>query len=109
MNLTGSSIIKMKSRTFRTCQNILHALIEKHGPFAKVGEGTIDRVIIEHAGGDPRTVKRYREQLVLLHFIKIENRKLACDGPYNEYSLNWKKVLDSAQLRLHEGLAKEPP
>lgn len=94
----------MKSRTFRTCQNILRNLVEKYGPSGRVHFLHVKRAIIEEAGGDPRTIERYREHLRLLGFLK----------PHRDatFSLNWEK-LDFKQLRLHESLIveeeEEPP
>jgi hypothetical protein len=88
----------MKSRTVRTCENILKGLIKEYSPFARVGKPLIEKAIIVEAGGDPRTVNRYFEQLKLLEFIRGESRGL--------YSLNWKKV-DYAQMSIQEVLVSE--
>lgn len=82
-----------KSRTFRTCQNILRALVEEYGPFARVGYPLIRKKIVEVAGGDPRTERRYWQTLIEHNFI-FDCREGGV------YSFNWKKVVDSPQLRL---------
>lgn len=96
----------MKSRTALTCEKILRNLVEEYSPFAIVGLPLVKKAVILIAGGDKRTVDRYCEQLVLLDYLKLESKRDMT------FSLNWKKVLDGAQLRLHESLAvssDEPP
>ena len=93
--------ISMTSRTYRNCEKILRTLIEQYGPFSKVGAPLVEKAVIVNVGGDPRTVTRYINQMVLLEFIK-ERGVL--------YSLNWKKS-DYAQTSLQESLPvlEEPP
>lgn len=93
----------MKSRTVHTCENILKNLIREYGPFARIAQKLVEKAVIVKAGGDPRTVNRYFEQMKLLEFIQDDGRGL--------FTLNWKKV-DFAQLSLHESLIEvkeEPP
>jgi len=94
----------LKSRTVHTCENILKSLIREYGPVARVGYPLIRNTIIEVAGGDPRTVKRYWDTLLNLKFV------LDCHEG-GTYAFNFKKV-DFAQLNLHESLievTEEPP
>ena len=78
-------------------------LIGKYGPMAQIGLPLIEKVIIETAGGDERTLKRYQKQLVFLEFLKRRG-----EG----YVFNLKKV-DYKQLLLEDSLlisdSDEPP
>ena len=85
----------MKSRTYQTCERILKNLIQTYGPTARIGELLINLAIKEEAGGDSRTMRHYREDLVSLNFL-IVNRDAT-------FSFNLKKV-DYKQLELQESL-----
>ena len=95
----------MSSRTVGTCEKILRSLIKQWGPTATVGIPLIKKAVIMHAGGDPRTVNRYFEHMLLLDYLKVASVK------NQTFSLNWRK-LDFAQLSLQESLLvmdEEPP
>ena len=94
----------MTSRTVNTCREILQSLVKDYGPFARVAKPLVEKAVIVNAGGDPRTVTRYFEQLKLLDYVRPQSGGL--------YSFNFKK-LDFAQLGLQESLLtvaeEEPP
>jgi hypothetical protein len=97
MKLTKQRGNQMKSRTVLACESILRSLIHSYGPTARVGWPVVDKAIILNAGGDTRTLKRFREQLVVLDFLR-EAGDVVC--------FNILKV-DFKQTQLNECLVTE--
>lgn len=83
----------MTSRTYRTCERIMKAVIDADH-VTHVSKSVLVKIIKRVAGGDPRTVKAYLEHLVDFEFLMKQSRVPV-------YRINLLK-LDYAQTRLDE-------
>ncbi len=92
------------SRTYRTCQNVIRHLLQQYGFKDHYHPVEIDIAISRGAGGDPRTLQRYRVELRKLTFL-IPDEK-------GNVGVNLKQ-LDYQQLSMDDGLKvlaeTEPP
>lgn len=64
-----------KSRTYQYCAEIVTHLVEQ-GYTYQVSFHELRRAIVLLRGGDPRTVKTWMQNLVLLGFMKKTNRNV---------------------------------